>query len=148
VSVTAEREGKGEGFGSGTGRAQRAIHADLKVGADVTAAQALQANGGISTGFKLHGAGFIVTPEEAARLEADAPIKPYRNGRDLTDRPRGVKLIDLYGHRRRRSTPPLAGDLPMGAGAGEAGARPQQSDSRGYASSGGYSASTQGLRTR
>jgi hypothetical protein len=34
---------------------------------------------------------FIVTPEEAARnLEASAPIKPYRNGRDLTDRPRGV----------------------------------------------------------
>jgi hypothetical protein len=25
------------------------------------------------------------------------PIKPYRNGRDLTDRPRGVKLIDLFG---------------------------------------------------
>jgi hypothetical protein len=70
----------------------------------------------------LHGAGFIVTPEEAAPLEADAPIKPYRNGRDLTDRPRGVKLIDLYGHRRRRGAPPLAGDLSMGAGTGEAGA--------------------------
>jgi len=64
----------------------------------VTAAQALRANGGISSpGFKLHGAGFIVTPDEAARLEADAPIKSYRNGRDLTDRPRDVKLIDLFG---------------------------------------------------
>jgi hypothetical protein len=61
--------------------------------------KALQANGGISTnGFMLAGAGFIVTPEEAGRLEVDAPIKPYRNGRDLTDRPRGVQLIDLYGH--------------------------------------------------
>ena len=43
------------------------------------------------------GGGFIVTPEEAAQLEADAPIKDYRNGRDLTDRPRGVKIIDLFG---------------------------------------------------
>ncbi len=45
----------------------------------------------------MHGAGFIVTPDEAARLEADAPINDYRNGRDLTDRPRGVRLIDLFG---------------------------------------------------
>jgi len=74
------------------------IHADLSIGANVAAAKALRANGGISSpGFKLHGAGFIVTPEEVANLEADAPIKPYRNGRDLTDRPRGVMLIDLFG---------------------------------------------------
>jgi hypothetical protein len=98
-SVTAEREGKGEGLDVQLAESSGTIHADLKVGADVTAAKALCANGGISSpGFKLHGAGFIVTPEEAARLEADAPIKPYRNGRDLTDRPRGVKLIDLFGH--------------------------------------------------
>jgi hypothetical protein len=97
-SVTAEREGRGEGLEVDLVECNGTIHADLKVGADVTAAQALLANGGISSpGFKLHGAGFIVTPEEAAQLEADAPIKPYRNGRDLTDRPRGVKLIDLFG---------------------------------------------------
>ena len=47
----------------------------------------------------MFGAGFIVTAEEATRLEADAPIKPYRNGRDLTERPRGVSVIDLYGHQ-------------------------------------------------
>jgi hypothetical protein len=75
------------------------IHADLKVGADVTAAKALRANEDLANrGVQLFGAGFIVTPEEAAQLEADAPIKPYRNGRDLTDRPRGVSVIDLYGH--------------------------------------------------
>jgi len=99
LDVTAEREGKGEGLEVELTESSGAIHADLKVGADVTAAKALRANGGISSpGFKLHGAGFIVTPEEAARLEADAPIKDYRNGRDLTDRPRGVKLIDLFGY--------------------------------------------------
>jgi hypothetical protein len=51
-----------------------------------------------SPGFKLHGAGFIVSPEDTAKLEADAPIKPYRNGKDLTDRPRGVMVIDLFGY--------------------------------------------------
>jgi hypothetical protein len=45
----------------------------------------------------LAGSGFIITPDDAAQLDADAPIKDYRNGRDLTDRPRGVKLIDLFG---------------------------------------------------
>ncbi|MDP1983196.1 MAG: hypothetical protein Q8K23_11665 [Sulfuritalea sp.] len=97
-NVTAEREGKGEGLDVELAEHSGLIHADLSVGANVAAAQALRANGGISSpGFKLHGAGFIVKPEEAARLEVDAPIKLYRNGRDLTDRPRDVKLIDLFG---------------------------------------------------
>ncbi|MDD2743221.1 MAG: class I SAM-dependent DNA methyltransferase, partial [Rhodocyclaceae bacterium] len=74
------------------------IHADLTVGANVASALTLQANTGLgSRGYQLIGGGFIVTPEEAAQLEADAPIKNYRNGRDLTDRPRGVKIIDLFG---------------------------------------------------
>jgi hypothetical protein len=98
LTVTAERETGGEGLEVELSERLGLIHADLSIGANVAAAKALRANGGISSpGFKLHGAGFIVTPEEAAQLEADAPIKPYRNGRDLTDRPRGVKLIDLFG---------------------------------------------------
>lgn len=65
----------------------------------MTAAQALRANESLANrGVQLFGAGFIVTTEAAARLESDAPIKPYRNGRDLTERPRGVSVIDLYGH--------------------------------------------------
>ena len=39
----------------------------------------------------------VVTPEDAAHLEPDAPLKPYRNGKDLTDRPRGVLVIDCHG---------------------------------------------------
>ncbi len=109
------------------------IHADLTIGADVAGAGALRANSGISSpGFKLHGAGFIVTPEQAAALlplpaspaggggetppassrdggratslpasgegrGGEGIIRPYRNGRDLTDRPRGVLLIDTWG---------------------------------------------------
>jgi hypothetical protein len=74
------------------------IHADLSIGADIVGAKALRANAGISSpGLKLHGAGFIVSPEEAAKLETSDHIRPYRNGRDLTDKPRGVLVIDLFG---------------------------------------------------
>lgn len=74
------------------------IHADLSIGADIVGAKALRANEGISQrGLELGGAGFIVSPDEAARLQPCDRIRPYRNGRDLTDAPRGVLLIDLYG---------------------------------------------------
>lgn len=80
------------------------IHADLSVGANVASAVALLANGGItSRGVMLFGAGFIVSPDEAVTLGLGAVsglerhIRDYRNGRDLTDAPRGVKVIDLFG---------------------------------------------------
>ncbi|MBA3034364.1 MAG: class I SAM-dependent DNA methyltransferase [Gammaproteobacteria bacterium] len=99
LDVIAERESKGEGLEVDLVERSGSIHADLAIGANVAAAQALRANENLSNrGFCLFGAGFIVPPEETANLEADAPIKPYRNGRDLTDRPRGVSVIDLYGH--------------------------------------------------
>ncbi|WP_202392028.1 type IIL restriction-modification enzyme MmeI [Qipengyuania vulgaris] len=73
-----------------------------------------------SPGVKLHGSGFIVTPEQAERLDpssidiarGDNEVKPsirsgignepqvifeYRNGKDLMARPRGVMVIDTYG---------------------------------------------------
>ncbi|MXV21804.1 class I SAM-dependent DNA methyltransferase [Deinococcus xianganensis] len=80
------------------------INADLTVGADVTAAEALQAFNGLSSnGVMLAGSGFIVTREQAAELGLgrvpglEAHIREYRNGRDLASRPRGVMVIDLYG---------------------------------------------------
>jgi hypothetical protein len=80
------------------------IHADLSVGANVSTAQALQANAGVSSpGVKLHGAGFIVTPDEALSLGLGTVpglgrhIRQYRNGRDLTDTPRNAMVIDLFG---------------------------------------------------
>ncbi len=98
LSVTDEREGKGEGLDVTLQEQVGLLHADLRIGANVAATRALRANSGISNrGLEIGGAGFIVTPEEAERLDADAPIKHYRNGRDLTDRPRDVKVIDLFG---------------------------------------------------
>ncbi|SFP79541.1 Type II restriction/modification system, DNA methylase subunit YeeA [Hymenobacter arizonensis] len=83
---------------------QGIINADLTVGADVAAAQALRANSGISSnGMMLAGSGFIVTATEAAQLGLgtvaglEQRIRPYRNGKDLTSRPRGVYLLDMFG---------------------------------------------------
>lgn len=74
------------------------IHADLSIGADVVGAKALRANEDLANrGFCLFGAGFIVPPEQVAKLQPCDRIFPYLNGRDLTDKPRGVSVIDLYG---------------------------------------------------
>ncbi len=80
------------------------INADLTIGADVSGATPLSANENLSCpGVKLHGSGFIVTAQEASALGLgrisglDAHIRPYRHGRDITDKPRGVFVIDLFG---------------------------------------------------
>jgi hypothetical protein len=80
------------------------IHADLTIGVDVTLAKSLLSNEGISSpGVKLHGAGFIISRQEAEHLGLgnrpglERYIREYRNGRDLTTRPRGVLVIDLFG---------------------------------------------------
>jgi len=97
--VTDEQESGGDGLEVHTTEQNGVIHADLTIGANVSAVKTLQANGGLSNrGVIPHGAGMLVTPEEASRLDAGAPIKPYRNGKDLTDRPRGVLVIDCYGY--------------------------------------------------
>lgn len=89
-----------------------AISSDLRTGADVSSTVPLKANEKLaSRGVQLMGDGFIVTPEQAAQLGASGSpsrirsghgVEPdvlfdYRNGRDLASRPRGVKVIDLYG---------------------------------------------------
>jgi hypothetical protein len=61
----------------------------------------LRANAGLSSpGFKLHGAGFIVSSAEAERLLRVDPalrdvLRPYRNGKDLTAQPRAASVIDF-----------------------------------------------------
>ncbi|MFN8349950.1 MAG: type IIL restriction-modification enzyme MmeI [Flavobacteriales bacterium] len=80
------------------------IFSDLSIGADVAGALPLLAASGLhSNGMMLAGSGFIVEPDVAAKLglgndkAVASVIKPYRNGRDLTQVPRGVFLIDLHG---------------------------------------------------
>ena len=83
---------------------QGLIQPDLSVGADLDSARPLKANAGLSNpGVKLHGSGFIVEPNKAQQLglgqvpDLTNHIRAYRNGKDLTDRPRGVMVIDLFG---------------------------------------------------
>jgi hypothetical protein len=98
-----------------TVRAPR-LNADLTVHADVPTAAAvpLRANEGLSTrGFMLFGAGFILTATEATTLMRSDPglravVRPYRNGKDVTTRPRGVMLID-FGTRTEEE----ARDFPV-----------------------------------
>jgi hypothetical protein len=80
------------------------INSDLTVGADVTALPALQANDFLaSRGVALHGAGFLITPNQAELLGLghreglERHIMNYRHGRDLTAVPRGLMVIDLDG---------------------------------------------------
>ena len=79
------------------------LNSDLTLGVDVARAgsEPLVANEGLATvGFKFYGDGFVLDEAEAReRLALDprhrAIIRPFRNGRDLTDRPRGSWLIDF-----------------------------------------------------
>jgi len=81
-----------------------AIHADLRIGANVAAAHQLNSSSDLSNrGVQLFGAGFIVTPSEAQALGLgsvkglERHIRPYRNGRDLTDKSRNAFVIDFFG---------------------------------------------------
>ena len=105
LRVVAEEPGEDEGAAK-VEFAERYgfIHPDLTIGPDTTVAVPLKANQGLSCpGVKLHGAGFIVTPEKARDLGLgrvhglEHHIRHYRNGRDITSRPRGVMVIDLFG---------------------------------------------------
>jgi hypothetical protein len=80
------------------------ISADLSVGADVSSAAPLRSNEALSCpGVKLHGSGFVVRPDKAEQLGLgrkeglERHIREYRNGRDVTQTPRGVWVIDLFG---------------------------------------------------
>jgi hypothetical protein len=105
LRVTSEEQGEEEGAAKVEFVERRGmIHSDLTIGPNTTMAVPLKANEGLSCpGVKLHGAGFIVTAEKARELGLgqlpglDRHIREYRNGRDITSRPRGVMVIDLFG---------------------------------------------------
>lgn len=104
LEVTDEEEGDEDAANVTLAETVGHIHADLTIGANLAAAAALEANRDMSNpGVKLHGAGFIVTPDEAVKLglgkipSLEQHIRKYRNGRDLAAVPRDVMVIDLFG---------------------------------------------------
>ena len=83
---------------------QGRILPDLTIGAELDSVELLAANDGLANrGVSLFGAGFIVTPDKAKELGLGAidgieqHIRAYRHGRDLTDKPRGVMVLDMFG---------------------------------------------------
>jgi hypothetical protein len=91
------------------------INADLTVGVDVGGVLPLMANEGLCCrGMSLHGSGFIVSPTTAhalglGRVKAlERHIRPYLNGRDLTQRSRGQMAV--AGEARAGGEQP--GELP------------------------------------
>jgi hypothetical protein len=102
--VTEEREMDGRERFVALEEHHGLVHADLTVGADVLGVQSLLANEDMACrGVIPVGQGFIVTLEEAQNIGLgrvpglERHIRPYRNGRDITDMPRGVMAIDLLG---------------------------------------------------
>jgi len=76
---------------------------NLHMGADVSSVNGLLANSNLSNrGVCLFGSGFIVSHDQASDLglasnpRSEKWIRSYRNGRDLTQRPRDVLVIDLF----------------------------------------------------
>ena len=74
------------------------IHSDLRIGANVARASRLKANSGVSfMGVILVGKGFVLGKENPLISLESGAVKPYLNGRDLTQSPRDSAVIDLYG---------------------------------------------------
>ena len=80
------------------------LAANLKIGADLSSATLLVSNRHVSNnGVILGGKAFEVSSEKAAEFGhgsvpiADAHIRPYLDGKSLTDRWRNTYVIDLYG---------------------------------------------------
>ncbi|GHF32392.1 hypothetical protein GCM10017781_06310 [Deinococcus metalli] len=114
--VIDEVAGENGEFTVKTTEATGRINADLTVGADVTSATELVGNADISNrGVQLFGAGFVVPTLTNFNLETgdkktdahdlglgripgiEKHLREYRNGRDVTSRPRDVRVIDLFG---------------------------------------------------
>lgn len=73
------------------------IHEDLSAGVRVLGASPLHSNSSLSNrGVIPHGSGFFVGIEQWQRWGQPSPVKAYRNGRDLTDIPRDIRVIDLF----------------------------------------------------
>ncbi|MFD2718930.1 class I SAM-dependent DNA methyltransferase [Hymenobacter monticola] len=85
---------------------QGRILPDLSIGADLDSAGVLKSNVDLSNrGVQPIGTGFIINADKAAALGLgqlaglENHIRPYRNGRDMTDRPRGVFAVDFFGYK-------------------------------------------------
>jgi len=102
-TVTGEGATCGDEVAVELSERQGRINADLSTGSDASAAQPLRANQGLSfMGVTLVGEGFRLDREDLARLAIDptnlpSAVRPYRSGRELTQKAVERWVIDLFG---------------------------------------------------
>jgi hypothetical protein len=78
----------------GLERREGKVRADITIGPELARSKPLAANSSTSfRGFSLSGQGFVVSSGQFK----GSVIRPFRNGRDLAQRPRDVEVIDLFG---------------------------------------------------
>ena len=105
VEVVAERpDAEHEEVSVETRSTTGDINAGLQIGADAGGAAELKSNAGLCcVGIKTIGSAFVVEPKGAAALGLgsrpglEGHIRPYRNGRDISQTSRGLMVIDLFG---------------------------------------------------
>jgi hypothetical protein len=80
------------------------MFSDLRIGANVSASIALRANALLSNrGVIPHGEAMSVTEDQAVALGLgrvpglESRLRPYLNGRDVSQVPRGLRVIDMFG---------------------------------------------------
>ena len=98
LNVREEKETTGDERDVQLDAASGVLHADLRIGANIAASASLRANGLIGNrGVQILAPGFVVSAEEADTADPERALtRPYRNGKDITDRPRGVLVLDPY----------------------------------------------------
>lgn len=104
LNVIDEADDGGEGLLVKLTEEKGLIHPDVRIGANVASCLPLQSNALIANrGVIPHGEGMSVTLEEAVKLGLgeiqglEHRIRPYRNGKDVTSKPRGIFVLDMYG---------------------------------------------------
>ena len=105
LSVCAEETGEHGEVNVTLSEQRGSIHADLSVGAAVASAVAMRAVERLSgNGVMRASTHFTIDAETAAQLSAGLPphissrlVRHYRNGNDLTGKPRGHFILDTFG---------------------------------------------------
>ena len=103
AKVISEKDGEDDSADLEFEMQKGLIYEDLRVGANISCVLSLKSNNLLaSTGLILGSRGFVLTEDEAHQLRNHQPTKrplifPLRHGRDLTDQPRNVFVIDTQG---------------------------------------------------
>ncbi|MFM2060110.1 MAG: hypothetical protein RLY71_4495 [Pseudomonadota bacterium] len=74
------------------------IRPDLRIGANIQGSHPMRSNSKLGyRGITLLGEGFWVEPDDPILTEEPALLRPLRNGKDLTGRPRDMYCVDAFG---------------------------------------------------